>query len=202
MKKLLLLLLLLPFTALAKFYKGEIVLNDSTVKPGYIEIPTSHNQRKIRFKANPEADVEKFSAEDVTRFYVENAGEQETETLFYITCRLADNKMIGNGFKVEKSKSWVRIQYSGTLNIVTANYYQNGTSGFIYYVHFPEEGTAVYLGAFYGGMSITNQEFVELKRQIARVFEEKCPELAENLTKEDCKRLNSIIDLYNKHCKN
>lgn len=200
MKKLLLLLLLLPFTALATFHKGELILNDSTVKAGYIELPNSHDQKKLRFKATEDGDVEKFTAEEVKSFHVEGLGDYKNEAYYYVTCKLADNKMIGEGFRVAKGKSWVRLEYAGTINIVTATTYQNGTWGALYYVHFPKEDVAKYLGVFYGGMSITNEEFTEVKRQAARIFDDKCPDVSKNLKKADTKRPNVIIELYDKYC--
>lgn len=65
MKKLLLLLLLCPFMAIAGYFPGTITFNDGTTKSGMLEVPQKHQQQDISFKADEKAKTVKFSINDV-----------------------------------------------------------------------------------------------------------------------------------------
>ena len=49
-KNLLLLLIMLPLIASAKFYKAKIIFNDGNSKNGFIELPEYPDDSKIKFR--------------------------------------------------------------------------------------------------------------------------------------------------------
>ena len=59
MKKIIFLLILIPFTVLAKYNPGSITFNDGTTKNGFIEIP-KYKDIKIKFKSEENGKTEKY----------------------------------------------------------------------------------------------------------------------------------------------
>lgn len=201
MKKLALLLLLFPFTMLgATWYEGAITLNNGAIRSGFIEIPEA-NHNKIKFRTSKKAETEKIVIEDVKGFWIIN---EENLRLEYVTLRIADMQAFSKDFKVEDKKSWLGIEKSGTVNILTAYYSGTAGSGFVYYLHKPWEDRCYYLAAFYGGITVSVGVFKALKETVSRIFKNDCPELAMAMTKEAYKEkgLFLIQDLHTEICGN
>jgi hypothetical protein len=87
MKRLLLLLLLIPFTALAEFYPGTVTMTNGTVKSGFIE-PPSGKQDKLKFCIDKKGKTEKLKVEEVKSFILTN---DDNVTENWTTIYLANN---------------------------------------------------------------------------------------------------------------
>jgi len=199
MKKLLLLILLLPFAAMADYYPGTVTFNNGSTKDGLIEIPAKHNQKELFFKTDEKAKKTKFMVDDVKEFTIQG---EDMSTIKYVTRKLANLKILSTKYKIEDKKSWVRIVREGEVSIMTAFIKTYNTSGPVYYVQKPDEDYCRYLAAFYGGLSIN--EFKMFKAMVKLMFNDDCPKLEESLEKEDFKAKGPAIVsiLYEQVCDN
>jgi hypothetical protein len=199
MKKLLFLLLLCPFMAMAEFLPGTLTFNDGSDKTGFIEVAVA-DSKKIKFRATEKGDTEKFSINEIKSYTITT---KDKRTITYLTLNLAEPKAFYKGYKIDDQKSWVRIEKAGELNIVSAFYIGSGGSGYLYYIHKPWENHCYYITSDYGGITVSMGEFNAIQKYSAVIFKEDCPKLAESLTKEDYKKsgLNILIDNYAKYCK-
>jgi len=192
MKKLLLLLLLCPFMAIAGYLPGTITFNDGSSKFGLLEVPKRHDKQEISFKTDKKAKDVKFSINDVKQFVF--TAEDNTEVTF-ITLRLANPKAFSGKYKIEEEKSWVRLEWDGEVKILIA--FVNGA---VYYIQKPNEDYARYLAVFYGGF--TFGEFNVMKKMVGFIFKEDCPNLEDSLKKEDfkAKGVNLVGIMYEQVC--
>lgn len=204
MKKLLLLLLLCPLMAIAKFYPGTITFNDDNTKTGFIEIP-SFSSQKLKFRAEEKGDTEKFSINDVKKFTL---ALEKGETT-YFALNLADVKTFKKEYKIESKKSWLKLFTQGNgLNIMEmySPPYDGGgiapvSQDALYYFFWKPENTyCTYFHAEYGVRAIG--EFRVLKQHIELNFEKECPAMVEKLDKEKFNErfMEYIMELYNENC--
>ena len=201
MKKLLLLLLLLPLSSFAKFYDGTISFKDGTVKVGLVEVPKHSRVDKILFKVK-KGKAEKFDLKNVSGFTIIN---DDKETLRFITLKLSQSKAFKKEYYVEDEISWVRLDYEDTVSVVVAFIapplsMQSGEP--VYYLHKKGDEHCSYITVFYEGNIVQLGQFKEIKRICDIIFKDDCPQLSEKLTKEAFKEksLAAICDLYNELC--
>jgi len=210
MKKLLLFLLLFPLAVMAEFHPGTITMNDGSSKTGLIEVPATAEKNKIRFKADKDAQSEKFSIDDVKMFTVKFENDQAEVT--YYALKLADLKTFKKEFKVSKRKSWVRMVKPGKVSIVAAYYYSpaiagavanTSTSGYNFYFWRPENDYGTFFYAdLTSGISVSVGAFKALKKGVELNFNSDCPQLSGLLDKDDIKNngLGRIVTLYQENC--
>lgn len=214
MKKLLLLLMLVPFTMFAKFYDGTINLNDGSSKTGLIEIPSEPGQQNLKYKTDLKAKAENISINDIKDFDITD-GNDKTPTKF-IAMNLAKGALFGD-CKVDKKKSWVRIEKEGKITLYSSYIgYRpavrygngNGTSGWppqtYFYLGRPGINYATFFWMYIqsGGGSVAINNFKVIKRLTKSHFENNCPTLESFIEKDDFKTngITRIVDLYEEHC--
>lgn len=209
MKKLSLLFILVPFTMFAKFYDGTITLNDNTSKTGLIEIPESDSQT-IKFKSSNDAKAEKLDINTIKGFQVKN----KDYTVDYETMFLAEGGLFtGKGYKIDKKKSWVRIEKRGNAIDLVSRFYsssgvlgaagQTSESGSVVYIKRHENDFALFLIPLMGGgFNIPMNFYNALMKTLKYHFEQDCPKLLELITKEELKKngLGIIVDVHDKNC--
>lgn len=215
MKKLLLLLVLVPFSVFAKFYDGTITFNDGTTRTGLIEIPEDGSKQEISFKTDLKAKAEKISIDDVKGFDI-TSGKNPIPTKF-VTIYLAKGALYGDKeAKVDKKKSWVRVEKEGGITLYSSYIgYRPGTrmgaastSGWpaqtYFYLGRPDKDYAVFFWMYMesAGTTIAVNNFKVIKRLTETHFETKCPELHTFVEKEDFKTngIVRIVELYDEHC--
>ncbi|MES2544799.1 MAG: hypothetical protein V4548_07930 [Bacteroidota bacterium] len=199
MKNLLLLFILIPFSALAKFYPGNIILNDGTSKKGFIEIP-AYNDAKIKFKADKKEKAESFEIGLVKSFEIVN---DENITLKYVTIFLANQKPFKpSEFTVDKKKSWVMIVKEGKINLYSVYFNSATDEGYSFYIKKEKDDHALFISQSFGGGNICMNCFTTLKSTIKTIFEKDCPKLSDLLDKNDLKKngLSRIVELYEENC--
>lgn len=209
MKKLFVLFLLLPFVMSAKMYPGKITFNDGVIKSGYIDIPSASDQ-KIKFKETEDSKAEKFEIDQVEGFEFQN---DKNITVKYVTLYRAMPKSAkNNDLKIEKKKTWMRIEKEGKgLNLVSFYYStsggmgigQTGSSGTVFYLWKKEDTHCVYLyESFGGGLTFVMGAYKALHKMVEHYFITECPKLVESLDKDDLKQngLGRIIELYDANC--
>lgn len=197
MKKLLLLLLLCPFMAMAAdLLSGTITFKDGSTKTGLIDLPY-YDTPKLKFKADKKAVAEKFSIDDIKEFTVTWSNNTNSTFLpltfqYYSAWKKAY-------IPDSKKKRWVRIEREGAIDIATI--YSRDT-GFHYCLHKPGEDTAYYIMSFYGGLTFNVGEFKAIKKFTEVIFKDDCPALSESITKEEYKKrgLEIISDNYMQLC--
>lgn len=209
MKKLILLVFLIPFMSFAKFYKGTITMNDGSLKNGYIELPEYPDDAKIKFRTEEKGNNEKLEIDTVKGFEIIN---DKNEVVRYTTVFLAEPKIFTNDqFTLDKKKSWVKIIKEGKITIYSAyaTYSQgSGTGGFsTCYIKKTDEDYAYFFadgGGNGGGFSINMNGFSTLKKYLGKIFEKDCPKLVDLIEKEDIKKngLVRIVELYEQNCGN
>lgn len=209
MKKIALILLLLPFTMLAKYNTGTITFNDGTSKSGLIEIP-DWNDLKIKFKADDKAKVEKFKVEEVKGFQVLN---DNNETDNYITLRVGNNKIFNpKKFNLNDHKSFVKIVKQGKISVYLIHFIANSVGGSnrnmtsskngadAYYLQRENDDFAFAIGIHrydlnymvgFGLYQVTEFNFKDI-----------CPDFSKRLEEADlkCKDFYKIVDIYEANC--
>ncbi|AWG26618.1 hypothetical protein [Flavobacterium kingsejongi] len=212
LKKLLVLLLLLPLSVFAKFYQGTITLTNGTVRQGYIKLPTEPTDSKIKFRAEEKGKNEKYKINEVREFEIIN---DDKETIRFTTIYLGSPRLFNHSeFKIEKKKSWVSIVKEGGIALYGAHYAPRagsgmhpGTSsspgGVVFYIQRPGETHALYLYTIENfSFTIAINSFKELRKIIKLYFDKICPNLESLITKADFKEngLSYIVNLYDENC--
>jgi len=204
MKKYLLLILLLPLLASAKFYKVKITFNDGTLKNGFIELPEYPDDSKIKFREEEKGKTEKFSIEEVSSFEITN---DKNEVVKYVTLKLAEQGLNLKKIKPGDKKVWARIITEGKISLYAGYYAYNPSNktggGGIYYIKRQNEDFALYLDEFGGdGFSVCMNCFSNLKKILKIYFDETCPQYSELLNKEELKKkgVKYIVELYEQNC--
>lgn len=205
MKKLILLLILIPIASFAKFYPGNLTLKDGTTINGFIELPEYPDDAKLKFRREEKGSNEKYTSDEVNSFEIVNS---KNEKVRYITIQLAKPKLFNlKEIKIETKKSWVKIIKEGKISLYSAYYsYSSGSGtggGAIYYIKREKDDYALYLQEYGGGGITFNMNgFQNLKKFIKLYFDESCPKLVNFLDKEDINKngLVRIIDLYETNC--
>jgi hypothetical protein len=206
MKKVILIVLLMPMLLVAKYRSGVVYFNDGTTKNGFLEIP-NFDDSKIKFRSTQKGKTEKFKIEDVKSFEVINDANVK---LVYETLYLANFKFFSTTeTKVSKKKSWVKIVKQGKITLYSAFFsHRNGkelNEGIIYYIKKPENENPLFLHASeVYGFTLHVNAFSALKKTLKVHFDTDCPQLVEMLTKEEIKNkgLTHIVDLYDANCGN
>lgn len=213
MKKLLLLFMLVPLTMSANFFDGTVKLTNGTSKTGLIEIPQA-GDKTLKFKTEIKAKPETIAIDDVEGFDI-TSGKNETPTKF-VAVYLAKGPLFGD-CKVDKKKSWVRIEKEGKITIYSSYIgYRpavkygngNGTSGWppqtTFYLGRPGINYVTFFWLYIesGGGSIAINNFKVIKRLTKAHFEADCPTLETFIEKDDFKTngITRIVDLYDEHC--
>jgi hypothetical protein len=204
MKKLILLIVLIPFMGFAKFYKGTVTMNDGSLKKGFIELPEYPDDKKLKFRNEERGKTEKLEIESVKGFEIIN---DKNEVVNYLTIFLAEPKIFTNDqFTFDKKKSWVKVIKEGKISIYSAYaiYNQaNGTGGISSsYVKKTNEDYAYFFSDGSGGFNINMNGFSFLKKMIGIIFKNDCPKLADLIVKDDIKKngYTHIVKLYEENC--
>jgi len=215
MKRLLFLLILIPFVSFAKFFDGTVTFTDGTTKTGLIELPSEPSQQTLKFKTDLKAKAEIFEIDNIKGFDITN-GKNETPTQF-ISIYLAKGPLFGTKeVKIDKKKSWVRIEKEGGITLYSSYIgYRPGMrtgaakdSGWpaqtYFYLRSPDKEYAVFFWLYIessGGMIAVNN-FKVIKKLVAAHFETKCPLLESFIDKDDFKTngIERIVELYDEHC--
>lgn len=217
MKKLLMLLMLIPLSAVAKFYDGTVYFNDGNTKTGLIEIPEEAGKQTLKFKTDLKAKAESISIDDVKGFDI-TSGKNETPTRF-ITILLARGPLYGTKeCKVDSKKSWVRIEKEGGITLYSSYLgYRPGvrggggvvaTSGWppqtSFYLKRADKDYAVFFFMILesSGTTFAINNFKALKKLTKAHFETHCATLESFVDPEDFKTngINRIVELYDEHC--
>jgi hypothetical protein len=205
MKKTLLLLLLLPLMASAKFFKAKMTLNDGTLKNGYVELPDYPDDAKIKFKEEEKGKIEKIRIEDVSGFEITN---DKNEVVKYITLKLANQALLNpKKIKPGDKKIWAKIIAEGKISIYAGYVAYDPMSktggGGTFYIKRQNEDFALNLGIFSGGgFTVCANCLSDTKKLLKMYFEETCPQFSELLNKDELKKkgVKYIVDLYEENC--
>ncbi len=211
MKKLLLLLMLMPFTVIAQFYPGTITFTNGSTKSGLIEEP-SGKLNKLTFKADEKAKKEKFKTEEIKGFTMTNADNVTEE---YTTMVLGNNKLLNpKSFNLDSKKSVVRIIKRGKITIYGVRFLKGSLSGNsmagtnntryqseAYYMQRGDEGFAFAIGIWQSDLNFMTG--FNLYQVVEFNFKDTCPEFLEALKKADLKntQFDQIPGIYEATCK-
>lgn len=207
-KSILFLLLLLPFSLLAKVYPGTILFSDGTNKSGLIEVP-KFDSNTIKFKSSKESKFEKFEVNDVKSFEIKS---DKNKTLKYITVFIPKLNLFKlNQINLPKKKSWLYVEKEGKISILS--FYAStpaihgaagstGSSGTAYFVYNPEKEYALQIHQSYEGSVVVVGAYKSIQKMLKIYFEEDCPKLLELVTKEALKKdgIDVIVDIYDANC--
>ncbi|MEL1242878.1 hypothetical protein AAEO56_01280 [Flavobacterium sp. DGU11] len=211
MKKILLLLMLMPFMAFAEFYPGTITFNNGATKTGLIEEP-SGKLSKLKFKADEKAKEEKFKTEEIKSFQMANA---DGVTEDYVTIILGNNKILNpKSFNLDSKKSVARIIKKGRITIYGVRFLKGSLSGNsmagmnntryqseAYYMQRGDEDFAFAIGIWQSDLNFMTG--FNLYQVVDFNFKETCPQFVEELKKADLKNTEfaRIVDIYEATCK-
>lgn len=210
MKRIALLLLLLPFTAMADFYPGTITFVNGTTKSGLIEEPKGKDQ-KVVFKADEKAKEEKFKTEEIKSFQLINA---DNVTEHYTTMILGNNKILNpKSFNLDSKKSVVRIIKQGRITIYGLRFLKGSLKGNssvgmnntkyeseAYYMQRSKEDFAFAIGIWQSDLNFMTG--FNLYQVVEFNFKDTCPLFVEALKKADLKNTEfaKIVDIYEATC--
>lgn len=212
MKKLILLVFLIPFMSFAKFYKGTVTMNDGSLKIGFIEIPEYPDDAKLKFRTEEKGTNEKLDIDTVKGFEITN---QNGDVIRFITLYAAEQ---WNKLSIDKKKSWMSIVKEGKINLYrtfaegdsgfrssTTGLTVPGSSspgGFAYYIGRQDDNFAIYIDVTFGGLTFCGNCFSQMKKILSKIFENDCPKLADLIEKDDIKKNGHvrIVELYEQNC--
>lgn len=211
MKKIVFLLLLIPFVSFSNYYKASVNLNDGTTKDGFVELPDVPTEQKLKFKSEEKGKVEKLSIDDVAGFDIVNS---KNVTVHFISIYLASGRLFsGKNYKVDSKKSWVRIEKTGKkIDLVSAYYTSYGvmgaagqasSSGRMLYIHRHDKNFALILLPINEyGLGVDVSSYPTIMKILGYHFEDDCPNVLPLVTKERLKNegLGIIVDLYDENC--
>lgn len=217
MKRLLLLLLLCPVIAFAKFKPGIITFTNDNTVTGWVEMREA-NDPELRFREEEEGKSTVYTFDDVKKFTINSDGELET----YIPLRRADMKTFKKQLKEPYEKrSWVKIIALGEkANVVMVYFFSEGSKATwgvaptpstppsiscTYYLWKPDNDYCTYLyTAFNRNPNLDSIAFKQIKMSIKATFGKECPELVKKLDKDDLLQngLQRLVELYAENCGN
>lgn len=210
MKNLILFVLLVPILCNAKFYSGTVTMSDNSLKKGFIEIPEFPDDTKLKYRVEEKGKTEKLEINSVKGFEITN---DKNETIKFITIYTAYQG--SNKLNIDKKKSWASIVKEGKINLYRT--YTSGTSGtmgvpgsgssggFTYYINRPNDEYIIYIDeSDGGGLNFCGNCFAQLKKTLAKIFENDCSKLADLVDKQDLKKNGyvRIVELYEQNCGN
>lgn len=202
MKKLIYLLILIPFISFAKFYSGIMTFTDNTTKEGFIEIPDDSENNTIKFRLEEKGNTEKFPLEQIKSFVINN---ENGDKIKFVTTHLAYFKPFSkdNSFKVHKKLACVEVIKEGKINLYSAWYITTG----------PKYGSIIVDGNYfinrgndYSLVIYENDGAVNAWKYflslVEKHFNEECPNLVKLVNKDDFKKngLGRIVELYEQNC--
>lgn len=210
MKKLVLLLLLLPFAAFAEFYPGSITFVNGSVKTGFIEEPKGKDS-KVIFKADKKAKEEKFKTEEIKSFQLTGADDIVEH---YTTMILGNNKILNpKSFNLDSKKSVVRIIKQGKITIYGVRFLKSSLKGNnsvgmnntryeseAYYMQRGDEDFAFAIGIWQSDLNFMTG--FNLYQVVEFNFKDSCPQFVEALKEADLKNTEfaKIVDIYENTC--
>ncbi len=208
MKKIILIILFLPISVFSQFYKGEVTFNDGTTKTGLLEIP-NYEDKKIKFKANTEAKVEKFKVEDVKKFDIVN---DKSKVENYVTLNVGNNKLFNpKKFNIDEKKSFVKIVKQGRISIYLIHYSGSSSVGGskqqnysydadTYYLQRENENFAFAIGTHRYDLSF--MVGINLKAVVEINFKEICPEFVKKINESSLisSEFSKIVAIYEQSC--
>ena len=212
MKKLILLIVLIPFMGFAKFYKGTVTMNDNSLKKGFIELPDYPDDKNLKFRNEERGKTEKFEIESVKGFEIIN---NKNEISKFITIFLASPKIFTKDqFVIDKKKSWARIEKEGKINLYSTSVafspgmapsggsISGSSGGISYYIKKGTDNYAYLIHEVAGGLNFCPICSNQMKKRIASIFEKDCPKLADLIIKDDIKKNGyiRIVELYEENC--
>lgn len=206
MKKLILLVFLIPFMSFAKFYKGIVTMNDGSLKKGFIETPEYPDDAKLKFRTEEKGNNEKLDIDTVKGFEITN---QNGDVIRFITIYAAEQ---WNKLSIDKKKSWLSIVKEGKINLYRA--YDSGSpamsgapgsgvsGGYTYYINRPNDNFAIYIDETFSGLTFCGNCFSQMKKTLSKIFEKDCPKLVDLIEKDDLKKNGyvRIVELYEQNC--
>jgi hypothetical protein len=207
MKKLLMLLILIPISILAQFRKGTITFNDDSKKIGYVNSPDQPNNSNVRFKAAENGEIEKFNINDVKGFEI--IGDQNEIVQYATICIAYNNPFHPKKISIVKKKNWVRIVKEGKIILYALdklNYNLALSTTTYYCIKKQNQDYALYLGDYMygsaGNWHFNLNNFTLFKDAIRNYFQTECPHLADLIDKEDFKKngMGRIVELYDQNC--
>lgn len=210
MKKILLLLLLLPFSALAEFYPGTIIFTNGSIKTGFIEEPKGKDN-KVIFKVDGKAKEEKFKAEEIKSFQLTNADNVVEQ---YTVIILGNNKILNpKSFNLDSKKSVVRVIKQGKITIYGVRFLKGSLKGNnivgmnntkyeseAYYMQRGDEDFAFAIGIWQSDLNFMTG--FNLYQVVEFNFKDTCPLFVEELKKAGLKNTEfaKIVDIYEATC--
>ncbi|MES2545172.1 MAG: hypothetical protein V4548_09825 [Bacteroidota bacterium] len=211
MKKIFLLLLLVPFFSFANFYEGTIKFTNGSTLKGLVFIPTV-TDKTVFYKPSENVITVKYDINkiDQIEFYI----KEENRTLIYVASLYYEISMMGKFKGLTKSKIWLELIYDGKLKI-----YKTGVEGhkfhtntgamkigsadtFIgYYFKLPNSDNPQKIVQQQVG-SLAPGQFLLLKMYLGRYLKEDCPTLVELLEKKEFKEKGYTLigELYDQNC--
>jgi hypothetical protein len=210
MKNLILFVFLVPLFCNAKFYSGTVTMNDNSLKKGFIEIPEFPDDTKLKYRIEEKGKTEKLEINSVKGFEITNDKNETIKFIPIYTAYQGSNKL-----NIDKKKSWASIVKEGKINLYRT--YTSGTSGtmgvpgsgssggFTYYINRPNDEYIIYIDeSDGGGLNFCGNCFTQLKKTLAKIFENDCPKLADLVDKQDLKKNGyvRIVELYEQNCGN
>lgn len=210
MKKIMLLVLLAPLTALADFYPGSITFVNGSIRSGLIEEPKGKDS-KVVFKSDEKAKEEKFKTEEIKSFELINA---DNAVEHYITIILGNNKILNpKSFNLDSKKSVVRIIKQGKITIYGVRFLKGSLKGNnsvgmnntryeseAYYMQRGNEDFAFAIGIWQSDLNFMTG--FNLYQVVEFNFKDTCPQFVEELKKADLKNTEfaKIVDIYESSC--
>lgn len=205
MKKAVFILLLFPILSLAKFYKATVILNDESIKKGFVELPEYFDDKYLKFKIDDKGKTEKLSIDLIKGFEIIN---DKNLIVKFATVYLADPKpFTTDKFTLNSKKSWVKILLDDVLKIYAASASYNnstGTGGFsTLHVQKKNDKYAYFFADGGGnGFNFNVNGFQNTKKYLNSIFGVDCPKLVSALNKDDfnTKGINYLLELYLQNC--
>ena len=217
MRKLIYLLMLIPFVSFAKFHSGIMTFTDNSTKKGFIEIPDDSENNKIKFRLEEKGSTEKYPLEQIKSFIVYNEKGQEVK--FAITHLAYFNAFSkDNSFRAHKKWACVKVIKEGKINLYSAWFMTTGagggaiggatitgsftSSGDLYLNREGQDYSLEFYEADASGFSITVNSWKYFMTIVEKHFGKECPDLVKLINKDDFKKngYGRIVELYEQNC--
>lgn len=207
MKKIIIfMMILLPFTliAKAKFYKGNITLNNEKIIKAYIAEPIG-NDSKLKFRYTEDGSTEKIEIDEVKSidFFDDDSKQIVYHTMFLSFPKdLRPSKLI-----ISENKYWAKLVKEGKINLYEVySVEQAGRDiNYIYRYYIMDENDKYARYIFTPMKDPFNRlkfKYAGLDYYLKMYYKEKCPEFVKKVNYEDLEKygVGRIVDLYEEHC--